>query len=144
MKSVRKTGREKIFVDTSGFFSLIAKHDTNYLKAINIWEKFQDVRKYILYTTEYVISETLTLTQSKLNKGISIKLGEYLLGSSILKVSHIDMILWKDSWEIYKKYKDKEFSFVDCTSFAFMKENKIKKAFTFDKHFVQFGFEMTK
>jgi hypothetical protein len=35
---------------------------------------------------------------------------------------------------------DKEWSLVDCISFAVMKQRKIKEALTADHHFVQAGF----
>ena len=44
--------------------------------------------------------------------------------------------------EIFKKYGDKELSFTDCTSFVLMKNLKLRKAFTFDEHFKQIGFEI--
>jgi predicted nucleic acid-binding protein len=37
---------------------------------------------------------------------------------------------------------DKDFSFTDCTSFVLMKKLRIEKAFAFDDHFVQTGFEL--
>jgi predicted nucleic acid-binding protein len=41
---------------------------------------------------------------------------------------------------LFKKYSDKEFSFVDCVSFVVMKEQKIKRTYGCDKHFEQMGF----
>ncbi|SHF68103.1 PIN domain-containing protein [Desulfofundulus australicus DSM 11792] len=43
--------------------------------------------------------------------------------------------------EIIKKYRDKDFSFTDATSFAVMYRYGINLAFTFDRHFKQYGFE---
>ena len=75
--------RKKVFIDTSGFFALLNKKDLNYNRAIKIWQNFQEHKnKYILYTTEYIISETLTLIQAKINKKTGIKFGEYILKSN--------------------------------------------------------------
>jgi len=45
-------------------------------------------------------------------------------------------------WELYQKYKDKKFSFTDVTSFSIMKDLNIKKAFAFDREFIQAGIEL--
>ncbi len=138
------TGIDKIFIDTSSFFILIAKNDKFHRKVKETWEDFQINDKYSLYTSDYIINETLTLVQAKINKKTAIELGNILLNSKILNIGNIDSELWQEGWRIFKKYQDKEFSFIDCISFAFMKENGIKKAFAFDKHFSQFGFELIK
>jgi uncharacterized protein len=41
-----------------------------------------------------------------------------------------------------EQYDDKNFSFVDCVSFAVMHEHSLSRAFAFYKHFTQAGFEM--
>jgi hypothetical protein len=38
------------------------------------------------------------------------------------------------------RYEDKDFSFTGCTSFAFMRREKIREALTTDRHFVPAGF----
>ncbi len=47
-----------------------------------------------------------------------------------------------NAWKMFKKYEDKELSFTDCISFVLMKNLKLNKAFTFDEHFKQLGFEI--
>ena len=41
----------------------------------------------------------------------------------------------ENAWKIFLQYKDKDFSYTDCTSFAVMESLKIDTAFSFDKHF---------
>ena len=38
------------------------------------------------------------------------------------------------------RYRDKEFSFTDCTSFVVMRELKLQEVLTTDHHFSQAGF----
>ena len=45
------------------------------------------------------------------------------------------------AWELFKKYDDKKFSFTDVTSFQITRELNIGKAFSYDWHFEQAGFE---
>jgi len=40
------------------------------------------------------------------------------------------------------KWRDKSFSFTDCTSFTIMRELHIRKVLTGDRHFREAGFEI--
>jgi len=46
------------------------------------------------------------------------------------------------AWVVFKKHKDKRYSFTDCTSFALMEEFGVKNAFSFDRNFEQYGFSL--
>jgi uncharacterized protein len=46
----------------------------------------------------------------------------------------------KEAEETLRKFADQDFSYTDAVSFAIMKEQSIKKAFSFDKHFQTMGF----
>ena len=61
--------------------------------------------------------------------------------SPILIQKSISDEIRKSAWDIFLKYSDQELSFTDCTSFALMKNLGLKKAFTFDSHFLILGFE---
>jgi predicted nucleic acid-binding protein len=41
--------------------------------------------------------------------------------------------------QFFQRYRDKEFSFTDRTSFALMERMRITTAFAFDIHFRQYG-----
>ena len=41
------------------------------------------------------------------------------------------------------RYNDKDFSFVDCTSFALIDHHRLDYAFAFDGHFRQYRFKRT-
>lgn len=44
--------------------------------------------------------------------------------------------------EIIYRYDDKDLSMTDAISFAIMERLHIMKAFTFDRHFAQYGFSV--
>jgi len=60
----------------------------------------------------------------------------------VVKILHVTEKLEEQGWQIFKKYNDKDFSFTYCTSFSIMDSEEIQQAFTFDKHFLQYGFNI--
>jgi predicted nucleic acid-binding protein len=44
--------------------------------------------------------------------------------------------------DVLRRYEDKDFSYVDATSFAVMERLRIREAFAFDPHFVQYGLRL--
>ena len=55
---------------------------------------------------------------------------------------------WMDAGRVEKalgwffRWRDKSFSFTDCTSFVIMQEKRIRQVLTTDKHFAIAGFEL--
>lgn len=43
---------------------------------------------------------------------------------------------------LFFQYRDKDFSFTDCTSFVIMREVRLTHAITTDSHFRQMGFQV--
>lgn len=44
--------------------------------------------------------------------------------------------------ELFDKYSDQSVSFTDCISFVLMRTRKIKRVFSFDRHFEILGFDL--
>ncbi len=125
-------------MDTSGWVALFVNNDQNHKKAEYI---FGDIRgsKAHIYTSDYVIDETITTILVRGNHKQSVLAGEALFTSKIIKVIHVSEDYLRAAWGLYQKYKDKMFSFTDVTSFTIMKDLDIVKAFAFDREFTQAG-----
>ncbi len=132
---------EKIFVDTSGWVALFVDNDQNHKKAESIFEDIKSSKAHI-YTSDYVIDETITTILVRGNHKQSVLAGEALFTSKIIKIIHVSADYLQAAWGLYQKYKDKMFSFTDVTSFAIMKDLDIIKAFAFDREFTQAGIEL--
>jgi len=61
-------------------------------------------------------------------------------GSEALRVEWIGPDRFHAGAAMFRKYKDKEWSFTDCVSFAVMRELRVRDACTTDHHFKQAGF----
>lgn len=132
-----------IFADSSAYIAYYNKRDKNHNKAVSLVKKIRN-REFgpvIIYTSDYVFDEVVTtvLLLTK-NKDLAIKIGESIKASKITKIIKVDEEIFPKAWEIFKKHRDKFWSFTDCTSFAIMEKMNIKTAFTFDKHYIQAGF----
>ena len=44
--------------------------------------------------------------------------------------------------DLFEKYSNLEVSYTDCISFVLMSKNRIKRVFSFDKHFELAGFKI--
>ena len=55
---------------------------------------------------------------------------------------HIDGVRAERARELFFRYRDKRFSFTDCTSFALMRELRLTTVLTTDAHFKQMGFSL--
>jgi predicted nucleic acid-binding protein len=131
----------KIFVDTSAWLALHDKNDQYHNKAV---AKSLEIKKQRLelITSEYIFDESTTLIRYRISHSAAVLFGDSLINSSIVSIIDITEDVRLKAWEIFKKYDDKELSFTDCTSFILMKELKLHRAFTFDEHFKQVGFEI--
>ncbi|MBI4583871.1 MAG: type II toxin-antitoxin system VapC family toxin [Planctomycetes bacterium] len=132
--------RNPVLVDTSAFHALenagdILEHES----AKQVAEKLE-AENGLLVTSDYILDETYTLLSSVLGHKTAVAFGREIQkgGSEIVQV---DEKIQREAWEIFEQYADKDFSFTDCTSFVVMKRAKIQIAFTFDRHFQQYGFQ---
>ncbi|CCQ58458.1 MULTISPECIES: type II toxin-antitoxin system VapC family toxin [Crocosphaera] len=129
--------KNKIFVDTLFIVALINKRDQYHPKALKL---AQQVENYPLITTDAVLLEVgNSLAGNYRNEAINII--EIFLQSDDIEIIHLTPELFNKAIELYKKYQDKQWGLVDCVSFVVMEENNINKALTFDKHFIQAGFQ---
>ena len=131
------------FIDTSGFAAEILVDDQYHEQALVIAEELQ-TQNSISITTDYVLSETLTLLKARSGHQAALQFAELINRDSDLTIVYTNHKGFENALRIFKTYQDKKFAFVDCLSFVVMRQRKITMAFTFDKHFEQAGFEIIK
>jgi predicted nucleic acid-binding protein len=90
--------------------------------------------------TDYIFDEliTLILIRTK-DKTKAIFTGKSLLDSETIQLFYLKPETLDRSWVLFMKYRDKLWSFTDCTSMTFMRDNRISKVATFDTHFKEAG-----
>lgn len=126
-----------IFADTGALYALLVKSDEHHDSALT-WLKAHK-RKARLFTTDYVISELLTLLRARSELARARVSAKVLFGGKVARIQHVSEQNIKAATKVFDQFSDKEWSFTDCVSYAVIEELGIKKAFAFDDHFRQFG-----
>lgn len=129
--------RDKIFVDTLFIVASINQRDQYHQKALELAKAFEN---YPLITTDAVLLEVGNALSSN-HKNQAFELISAFLDSDDVEVIRLTPDLFAEALSLYKQYQDKSYGLVDCVSFVVMKKNQVDRALTFDKHFVQAGFQ---
>ena len=87
------------------------------------------------------MDETLTLMRVRLGLDAAERWWEQVEGSPRVHWEWIDPGRAEKARHWFFRWRDKNFSFTDCSSFVVMKERRIRAALTNDRHFVQAGFQ---
>lgn len=131
----------RLFVDTSAWLALNNKNDQYHDEAVSKITKVRQ-QKIQLVTSEYVFNESVTILRYRISHRAAVAFGDALISSNVASIEDITNEERLKAWVLFKKYRDKDLSFTDCTSFALMVKLKLQKAFSFDNHFKQVGFEL--
>lgn len=131
-----------VFVDTWAWVAMIDKSDSDHETAKQANQKLH-AEKFAFTTSNFVVGETITTLRYQAGHQAAIVfhllLGQ-LLDSGVLTMLRVTETVEEEAWQIFTKYHDQDFSWVDCTSFALMKREKLQEAFTQDHHFRVMGF----
>ncbi len=126
---------EKIMVDTSAIYALLDRSDLMHEEA---------KKCFTVMAKENVTTIITNFVKAECHALISSRLGHDLarnwLRKMIWPVERITEIDEKRAMEIINYYTDKTYSYTDTTTFAAMERLGITRVFTFDRHFVQYGF----
>ena len=129
----------KVFIDTGAFHALANKSDSLHDLVVAVFQEIVD-QNAALYTSNYVVDETVTLIRARVgHKAAVVFMNSFDISRiRVLRVTEADE---RASKQIFITYKDKEFSFTDCTSFALMDRHGIDASLSLDKHFSQYGYK---
>jgi len=93
-------------------------------------------------TTDFVLDETLTLIRVRLGLDSAERWWGQVEASSRISWEWIDPARAEKARHWFFRWRDKDFSFTDCTSFVVMRERRLRDALTTEDHFRQAGFRI--
>jgi predicted nucleic acid-binding protein len=131
--------KSEVFIDTSGFYALLAKRDDCHLQAAGYLRKAAATRTRFV-TTDYVLDETATLLKARGQSSLLVPFFERVFASNSCRVTWTDAERFHQARQYFLKHSDQSWSFTDCLSFCVMKECHAREALTKDAHFNAAGF----
>jgi uncharacterized protein len=130
-----------LFVDTAGWMACADASDPAHQAACECRDAVLE-QGVMLVTTDYVMDETLTLIRMRLGLPAAKAWWEQVEGSSRLRWEWVGMERAEKARKAFFRYRDKSYSFTDCTSLVVMQELRLKQALTTDRHFRQMGLQV--
>ena len=128
-----------VFLDSGYIIALETGDDENHPAAARHWKPLR--RRPQLVTHNLVFAEIVTFFNARGHHAKAVEVGNAILESPGMTLLPVNEELLRRGWDFLRQHDDKSFSLADCVSFVVMRERGISKAFSFDRHFVQAGFE---
>lgn len=127
-----------VFIDTSACYALFNREDPHHEEAIEFYQKGLP-----LVTTHAVFAELLSLLTKRRGKRLAIRCGRQIkVSQARLSIIHLSQVQEERAWELFCRFKDKDYGLVHCMSFVLVEDEDIEEAFSFVRHFAQFGFQL--
>ena len=127
-----------IFVDTSFLIAGIDDRDPHHQAAVLLGQQLAGRR---MLTSNHVRGESWTWFRRKRWHGKAVELLDALRdGSSNVRVAFVPEEIEAEALRWLRRHDEREYSFVDATSFAYMRARGIEEALAFDGDFAAAGF----
>ena len=130
-----------IFVDTGAFIARYIRQDGHHRRARRAWAEI-DRSGSRCFTSSFVLDETFTLLGRRSSYSFAADRARALLGSTVLTILRPDADDEMRAVDLFAKFADQQISFTDCVSFVLMRRHRLERAFTFDRHFADAGFDL--
>lgn len=127
-----------IFADSSFLIAFLIERDRHHNAAVRLYEQIAHQRIAI---TNHVRGETWTWLRSKTwhEKAVAF-LDSVGREDSYIEVTRVAEELEDEALRWLRQHDEREYSFVDATSFAYMRAKGIEEALAFDGDFSAAGF----
>jgi len=124
------------FVDTSFWIALQTSSDHNH----NAARALAEAGLGPVLTTNHVIGEVWTFTCRKRGHAGAVASIREVRAVPTLTIVHVDPEEEADAWRWLNRRGEREYSFIDATSFAVMRRRRMREALAFDGDFSAAGF----
>jgi len=128
-----------VFIDTSALLAVLDAHDANHKAARLFWENIIAAGD-TLVSHNYVLVETSALALRKLGlEDLRVVERDIV---PILRVVWVTREVHNSAASAQLVASRRSLSLVDCVSFEIMRRSGIRTAFSFDRHFKEYGYEI--
>jgi predicted nucleic acid-binding protein len=129
---------DRVFIDTGAFVALRNRGEREHQIAREMFRQLVEEQAQ-LFTSNYVFAETYTALLLRLERGAAIEWGKRFRAGDTIELIRADHEIEEQAWSLLESHDDKDWSYVDATSFALIERERLTGAFAFDRHFTQRG-----
>lgn len=126
-----------IYVDTSFWIALRNRRDSDHDDAKWLYRQRANAG---LVSSNHVRGETWTYLRRKAGHGAAVSFLDMVERSPRLQIVTVEEKQEKEALRWLRQHDEREYSFVDATSFALMRSLKIREVLAFDGDFAAVGF----
>lgn len=126
-----------IFVDSSFWIAAAVAPDAHHDSASDLLSQNPAAA---LATSNHVLGETWTFVRRTFGHRLAVGVIDRIERTPRLRTIRLDQETELEAWRWLRAHDEREYSFVDATSFALMRSLRIREAFAFDGDFTAAGF----
>jgi len=127
---------QRALIDTGAIFAFVVRTDEHHEAAKDFVESWVDDGG-VFVLGDVVFAETMTLLKSRISSTVAIRVGDELRRNPVYAWAALGSAGERDTWAIFQRYADKDWSYTDCAILALARREKISQVFAFDHHFSQ-------
>lgn len=127
-----------VFIDTSALLALLNADEERHRAALATWAALT-TEEAALVTSNYVVLETIAVARHRLGLDAVRALVRDVL--PLIDVVFVDEPVQRAALSALLAAGRRRLSLVDCVSFEVMRDRRIRRAFAYDNHFAEHGFE---
>lgn len=132
-----KLARGRVFIDANVFIALINQDDHLHQRAKELRNQLRK-EKARLVTSNFVISEVLTVLSLRISKKKAVEFGRLVYQKTkSLRILRPTRGTEELAFGYFQRAKSKNISFVDCLTLAMVELFAIKRVFSFDQDLKQ-------
>lgn len=124
------------FVDTSFWVALQLRRDRNHGAARSLWNSGSAK----LVTSNLVIGETWTFLRRRVGHAAALAFVDGAGAATRLTIKRANQDAEAQAWRWLRQHDEREYSFVDATSFVLMTRLHLREVLAFDGDFTAAGF----
>ena len=124
------------FLDTGAIYALADRNDLDHAAVRAVYDDTD--RDFV--THDLIIMEAFSLLTKRLSKQAALQTIGALRRSPRTEIVPLTPGLLEAAWIRCEGFADKEWDWIDCTSFELMEQRGLREALSLDHHFAQAGF----